>query len=126
MTHSFSLTNTQAHAKVHIMDMVISAQFGLGRISSGLLAPSATVVRSVTAEVRPSMSVRCATAGESSFVPLDSAEFDKKQFRHNLTRSNNYNKRGFGHKEEAIALMNHDFMFSFFLILINFKSEINL
>jgi len=58
------------------------------------------------------MIVRCAATGESSStasLPLDSAEFDKKQFRHNLTRSDNYNRKGFGHKKETLELMNSEY-----------------
>ncbi|KAI4367654.1 hypothetical protein MLD38_023365 [Melastoma candidum] len=36
-------------------------------------------------------------------------EFDAKAFRHNLTRSKNYNRRGFGHKEETLELMNREY-----------------
>jgi 4-hydroxy-3-methylbut-2-enyl diphosphate reductase len=82
--------------------MATSAQFGLGRFTSGLLAPPAT-------GVRPPMTVRCAATGESSSAALDSAEFDKKQFRHNLTRSDNYNRKGFGHKKETLELMNSEY-----------------
>ncbi|KAK9176944.1 hypothetical protein WN944_028963 [Citrus x changshan-huyou] len=37
------------------------------------------------------------------------AEFDAKQFRHNLMRSDKYNRRGFGHKEETTELMNQQY-----------------
>ncbi|KAK9667412.1 hypothetical protein RND81_14G254400 [Saponaria officinalis] len=37
------------------------------------------------------------------------SEFDPKKFRHNLTRSDNYNRRGFGHKEETLQLMNREY-----------------
>ncbi|KAJ4762586.1 hypothetical protein LUZ62_072961 [Rhynchospora pubera] len=92
--------------------MAISAQFGLGRFTSGLLAPPSTGVRAPTPSVRPQLSFRCAAAGESSSngsASLDSAEFDKKQFRHNLTRSDNYNRKGFGHKKETLELMNREY-----------------
>ncbi|KAI4376032.1 hypothetical protein MLD38_013832 [Melastoma candidum] len=36
-------------------------------------------------------------------------DFDAKAFRHNLTRSKNYNRRGFGHKEETLQLMNREY-----------------
>ncbi|KAF3320452.1 4-hydroxy-3-methylbut-2-enyl diphosphate reductase [Carex littledalei] len=92
--------------------MATSAQFGLGRFTSGLLASPPTGVRSSTAGVRSPIIVRCAATGESSStasLPLDSADFDKKQFRHNLTRSDNYNRKGFGHKKETLDLMNHEY-----------------
>lgn len=92
--------------------MATPAQLGLGRFTSGLLASPATGVRSSTTGVRSPMIVRCAATGESSStasLPLDSAEFDKKQFRHNLTRSDNYNRKGFGHKKETLELMNSEY-----------------
>lgn len=49
------------------------------------------------------MSVRCST-GDS-----DGADFDAKVFRHNLTRSENYNRKGFGHKKETLELMNQEY-----------------
>ncbi|XP_021813441.1 4-hydroxy-3-methylbut-2-enyl diphosphate reductase, chloroplastic-like [Prunus avium] len=36
-------------------------------------------------------------------------KFDAKVFRKNLTRSKNYNHRGFGHKEVTLKLMNRDY-----------------
>ncbi|GAB4837940.1 hypothetical protein Ancab_027468 [Ancistrocladus abbreviatus] len=54
--------------------------------------------------------VRCSAESPSSSasVPVDS-DFDPKAFRHNLTRSKNYNRRGFGHKEETLELMNREY-----------------
>ncbi|KAL2477192.1 4-hydroxy-3-methylbut-2-enyl diphosphate reductase [Forsythia ovata] len=60
---------------------------------------------------RKPCSVRCSAAGEaasSSSATVDS-EFDAKVFRHNLTRSKNYNRKGFGHKEETLELMNREY-----------------
>ncbi|XP_062022157.1 4-hydroxy-3-methylbut-2-enyl diphosphate reductase, chloroplastic-like [Rosa rugosa] len=39
----------------------------------------------------------------------DSDVFDAKVFRKNLSRSKNYNLRGFGHQEETLQLMNHQY-----------------
>ncbi|KAK7404456.1 hypothetical protein VNO78_05361 [Psophocarpus tetragonolobus] len=55
---------------------------------------------------RKPFSVRC--SGGSSPASLES-EFDPKLFRKNLTRSNNYNRRGFGHKDETLQLMNREY-----------------
>ncbi|MED6204153.1 hypothetical protein PIB30_006214 [Stylosanthes scabra] len=55
-----------------------------------------------------SLSVRC-SSGESSVAVDNSEDFDAKVFRHNLTRSKNYNRRGFGHKEETLQLMNREY-----------------
>ncbi|KAL8160385.1 hypothetical protein V2J09_001922 [Rumex salicifolius] len=56
--------------------------------------------------------VRCA-AGESPSSSVagfsNDTEFDAKLFRHNLTRSKNYNRRGFGLKEETQKLMNREY-----------------
>ncbi|KDP46213.1 hypothetical protein JCGZ_10053 [Jatropha curcas] len=59
---------------------------------------------------RKPFSVRCAAAAgdESSSVAMES-EFDTKAFRHNLTRSKNYNRRGFGYKEETLELMSQEY-----------------
>ncbi|CAI8618515.1 unnamed protein product [Vicia faba] len=35
--------------------------------------------------------------------------FDPKVFRKNLTRGENYNRKGFGHKEETLKLMKHEY-----------------
>ncbi|KAL3382920.1 hypothetical protein AABB24_002428 [Solanum stoloniferum] len=59
---------------------------------------------------KPFSVVRC-SAGEA--VPSSSAtaesEFDAKVFRKNLTRSANYNRKGFGHKEATLELMNREY-----------------
>ncbi|XP_047322076.1 4-hydroxy-3-methylbut-2-enyl diphosphate reductase, chloroplastic [Impatiens glandulifera] len=51
--------------------------------------------------------VRC-SAGDSSSIAMDS-DFDAKVFRKNLTRSKNYNRKGFGHKEATQELMNREY-----------------
>ncbi|KAF3779004.1 4-hydroxy-3-methylbut-2-enyl diphosphate reductase [Nymphaea thermarum] len=56
--------------------------------------------RQRTIDGRRLFAVRC--AGD--------AEFDAKVFRKNLTRSKNYNRKGFGLKEETMELMNKEYM----------------
>ncbi|KAJ4962246.1 hypothetical protein NE237_022185 [Protea cynaroides] len=59
---------------------------------------------------RKPFSVRC--SGESSTPAAAAAvesEFDAKVFRRKLTRSENYNRKGFGHKEETLELMNREY-----------------
>ncbi|KAK6159433.1 hypothetical protein DH2020_006747 [Rehmannia glutinosa] len=61
---------------------------------------------------RKPSSIRCSGGGEaasSSSATVDSSEFDAKVFRHNLTRSKNYNRKGFGHKEETLEQMSQEF-----------------
>ncbi|XP_022763574.1 4-hydroxy-3-methylbut-2-enyl diphosphate reductase, chloroplastic-like [Durio zibethinus] len=54
--------------------------------------------------------VRCSgDSTSSSSIAVDPDNFDAKAFRHNLTRSKNYNRKGFGHKEETLALMNREY-----------------
>ncbi|KAH9656489.1 4-hydroxy-3-methylbut-2-enyl diphosphate reductase [Citrus sinensis] len=53
--------------------------------------------------------VRCSGEKSTSSAAAIGAEFDAKLFRHNLTRSDNYNRRGFGHKEETLELMNQEY-----------------
>nr|AKJ26298.1 hydroxymethylbutenyl diphosphate reductase [Paeonia lactiflora] len=60
---------------------------------------------------RKPFSVRCAvdsSPSSSSSVAVDS-EFDAKVFRKNLTRSDNYNRKRFGRKEETLELMNSEY-----------------
>ncbi|MFS7998754.1 putative 4-hydroxy-3-methylbut-2-enyl diphosphate reductase [Helianthus anomalus] len=52
------------------------------------------------------LSIRCST-GDSLITGDD--EFDAKVFRHKLTRSDNYNRKGFGHKEETLEIMNQEY-----------------
>jgi 4-hydroxy-3-methylbut-2-enyl diphosphate reductase len=61
--------------------------------------------------LRKPLSVRCtgdSSSSSSSSVAVDS-DFDAKVFRKNLTRSKNYNRKGFGHKEETLELMNREY-----------------
>ncbi|WVZ04176.1 hypothetical protein V8G54_024982 [Vigna mungo] len=55
---------------------------------------------------RKPFSIRC--AGDSHSASVDS-EFNPKVFRKNLTRSKNYNRKGFGYKEETLQLMNSEY-----------------
>ncbi|EXB63620.1 4-hydroxy-3-methylbut-2-enyl diphosphate reductase [Morus notabilis] len=60
---------------------------------------------------RKPLSVRCSgdsSSASSPFVAVES-DFDAKVFRKNLTRSKNYNRKGFGHKEETLELMNREY-----------------
>ncbi|KAJ3672795.1 hypothetical protein LUZ60_006169 [Juncus effusus] len=86
--------------------MAMSAQFGLGRLSSGLLAPPLTTKGAAARP--PPFSVRCAAA-DGEPPSLGAADFDKKQFRHNLTRGENYNRKGFGYKKETLELMSTEY-----------------
>lgn len=60
--------------------------------------------------LRKPLSVRCSAgdSSSSSSVAVD-PDFDAKVFRKNLTRSKNYNRRGFGRKEETLELMNQEY-----------------
>ncbi|XP_061978852.1 4-hydroxy-3-methylbut-2-enyl diphosphate reductase, chloroplastic-like [Populus nigra] len=53
--------------------------------------------------------VRCAGGDGSTSSDSSESGFDAKVFRHNLTRDKNYNRRGFGHKEETLELMNREY-----------------
>nr|ABV89582.1 4-hydroxy-3-methylbut-2-enyl diphosphate reductase [Rauvolfia verticillata] len=87
--------------------MAISLQFsGLSTRTADLALPEPRIFRCW----KP-VSVRCSAAGEAPAVSSSSTEsdFDAKKFRHNLTRSKNYNRRGFGLKEESMELMNREY-----------------
>ncbi|KAF5770813.1 putative 4-hydroxy-3-methylbut-2-enyl diphosphate reductase [Helianthus annuus] len=61
---------------------------------------------------RNPLSVRCSSGGGSSSSPSSvsiPSDFDGKVFRHNLTRSDNYNRKGFGHKKETLQLMTQEY-----------------
>ncbi|KAL7156714.1 hypothetical protein ABFS83_02G027100 [Erythranthe nasuta] len=80
--------------------MAISLQFCRISARAELPLPETRIFR----QRKPS-SVRCSAAGEAD----SSSEFDAKVFRHNLTRSENYNRRGFGHKKETLELMSQEY-----------------
>ncbi|XAR59516.1 4-hydroxy-3-methylbut-2-enyl diphosphate reductase [Bertholletia excelsa] len=87
--------------------MAISPQLCRFNLPAEFSAPTVGVLPR-----RKLLSVRCA-AGEppsSSFssVAVDS-EFNAKAFLHNFTRKKNYNKNGFGLKEETLELMNREY-----------------
>ncbi|GMJ12874.1 4-hydroxy-3-methylbut-2-enyl diphosphate reductase, CHLOROPLAST BIOGENESIS 6 [Hibiscus trionum] len=63
--------------------------------------------RSVSIPYRKPFSVRC--SGDSTPLAVDADNFDAKSFRRNLTKSENYNRKGFGHKEETLELMNREY-----------------
>nr|ABB78089.1 1-hydroxy-2-methyl-2-(E)-butenyl 4-diphosphate reductase type 2 [Ginkgo biloba] len=51
--------------------------------------------------------IRC--DGGDTAVRSQSSQFDPKTFRKNLTRSENYNRKGFGRKEETLALIDSEY-----------------
>jgi 4-hydroxy-3-methylbut-2-enyl diphosphate reductase len=62
------------------------------------------VVRGDAAGGSSSSSSAPATASEQS-----EQQFDSKAFRKTLTRSENYNKTGFGHKKEMLLQMEEEY-----------------
>jgi 4-hydroxy-3-methylbut-2-en-1-yl diphosphate reductase len=74
-------------------------------LRSALLAPGGRRGRR-----RAPSSVRCDASPPSSSASASlDPDFDKKAFRHNLTRSDNYNRKGFGHKKETLELMSQEY-----------------
>ncbi|KAL6497748.1 hypothetical protein OROHE_026987 [Orobanche hederae] len=87
--------------------MALSLQVCRITVRTGLSLPEARISR----QRKPS-SIRFSAAGEGaplSSATVDSSEFDAKVFRHNLTRSKNYNRKGFGHKEETLEQMSQQY-----------------
>ncbi|KAL0365476.1 UNVERIFIED_CONTAM: 4-hydroxy-3-methylbut-2-enyl diphosphate reductase, chloroplastic [Sesamum angustifolium] len=83
--------------------MAISMQFCRVFTRTDLSLPDTSLFR----RRRPA-SLRCSAAGDAASLSSasgESSEFDAKVFRHNLTRSKNYNRKGFGHKEETLEQM---------------------
>lgn len=70
---------------------------------------------------RKPLLVRC-TADSSSVNP----DFDAKLFWKNFSRGENYNRKGFGYKEEALKLMSSEFTSEFLLYLNDDFSLLNL
>ncbi|CAA7393821.1 unnamed protein product [Spirodela intermedia] len=70
--------------------------------------PASGIRRAVVGGVRQ-MPVRCGGGEGGSAGSAVEAEFDAKGFRHNLTPSKNYNRRGFGRKDETLQLMNQEY-----------------
>lgn len=58
-------------------------------------------------KIRQTNKVRC----DASPATVDSTteEFDTKAFRRTLTRKENYNRKGFGHKEETLEVMDQEY-----------------
>ncbi|KAL0412509.1 UNVERIFIED_CONTAM: 4-hydroxy-3-methylbut-2-enyl diphosphate reductase, chloroplastic [Sesamum radiatum] len=85
--------------------MAISLHFSRISTRTELLRPETRIFR----QRKPS-SVRCSAAGEAATSSsVESQDFDAKVFRHNLTRSKNYNRKGFGHKEETLEQMSQEY-----------------
>ncbi|KAH7575130.1 hypothetical protein ACOSP7_005467 [Xanthoceras sorbifolium] len=58
---------------------------------------------------RKPVSVKC-SGDEHPAAPVSlGSDFDAKKFRHNLTRSENYNRKGFGLKEETLEFMSQEY-----------------
>ncbi|KAL6522634.1 hypothetical protein OROMI_031592 [Orobanche minor] len=87
--------------------MALSLQVCRITARPGLSLPEARISR----QRKPS-SIRFSADGEgapSSSAKVDSSEFDAKVFRHNSTMSKNYNRKGFGHKEETLEQMSQQY-----------------
>uniref|UniRef100_A0A1D1Y3I2 4-hydroxy-3-methylbut-2-enyl diphosphate reductase n=1 Tax=Anthurium amnicola TaxID=1678845 RepID=A0A1D1Y3I2_9ARAE len=82
---------------------------GVRLASHGSSGSSPSGVRRAGAAGVRRIPVRCGGGGSGSPNSAVEADFDAKAFRHNLTRSKNYNRRGFGHKEETLQLMNREY-----------------
>ncbi|KAL6494768.1 hypothetical protein OROGR_031568 [Orobanche gracilis] len=87
--------------------MALSLQLCRITARTGLSLPEARICR----QRKPS-SIRFSAdeeGAQSSSATVDFSEFDAKVFRHNLTRSKNYNRKGFGHKEETLEQMSQQY-----------------
>ncbi|KAF5745638.1 4-hydroxy-3-methylbut-2-enyl-4-diphosphate reductase [Tripterygium wilfordii] len=86
--------------------MAISLQLCRVSLRTDLFCPSS---ESLTSRRKPFL-LRCSAGAEpSGSVAARDSDFDAKVFRKNLSRSRNYNRRGFGHKEETLELMNREY-----------------
>ena len=97
--------------------MAVAFQFCRLCIRPDTLAPGSGSLRR-----RKPSSLRCSSGNDdapSPSVVMDS-DFDAKTFRKNLTRSDNYDRKGFGHKEETLKLMNREYTSEFPLNFLGF------
>ena len=68
---------------------------------------------------KPQLSVRCAADESSAASSTVDSQFDAKRFHHNLTRSDNCNRKGFGRKAETLQLMNREYTsYVLFIVLL--------
>ncbi|CAH1451070.1 unnamed protein product [Lactuca virosa] len=81
-----------------------SLRFSSFSTGTGLSPPNVRITRCP----KP-LFVRCSNGDASPPSMADSSDFDAKVFRHNLTRSDNYNRKGFGRKAETLDLMNQEY-----------------
>ncbi|KAK6143491.1 hypothetical protein DH2020_023839 [Rehmannia glutinosa] len=85
--------------------MAISLHFSRISTPTELFLPEKRIIRH-----RKPFRVRFSSAGEAATSSsVESSEFDAKVFRHNLTRSKNYNRKGFGLKEETLEQMSQEY-----------------
>ncbi|KAL8542848.1 hypothetical protein ACS0TY_003655 [Phlomoides rotata] len=82
--------------------MAISLQFCRITARTELPLPETKLFRQ-----QKTYSLRCSAVVDAA--SSTSADFDSKVFRHNLTRSKNYNRKGFGHKQETLEQMSQEF-----------------
>lgn len=131
LIQQLSFIHTTPHSLIHsplpnlrtarTLAMAMSLQFC--RISTSSRPEILTGNRPI--KIRKALGVRCsgeAPPSGTSSVAVES-DFDAKVFRKKLTRSKNYNRRGFGHKEETLELMNQEYTsaFNFRIFVVNFQ-----
>nr|ABB78090.1 1-hydroxy-2-methyl-2-(E)-butenyl 4-diphosphate reductase type 3 [Ginkgo biloba] len=75
---------------------------------SGLKMPASLVItQKKELKIGRVCNTRC--HGVSTTADSEPEQLDTKMFRKNLTRSNNYNRKGFGHKKETLELMDQEY-----------------
>ncbi|XP_022148542.1 4-hydroxy-3-methylbut-2-enyl diphosphate reductase, chloroplastic-like [Momordica charantia] len=89
--------------------MAISLQIPRVPHRAAFISPSPlSAAGALPLRLRKPFSLRCTADSPSSPGPLD-PDFDAKLFWKNWARGENYNRKGFGHKEETMKLMNSEF-----------------
>jgi hypothetical protein len=85
----------------------LSLALGSGRISR---APASRSLRRPNAPAKPSRRVcRAHSSGPEEEEASSGGYIDTKAFRRALNQSDNYNRQGFGHKEEALEKMDSEY-----------------
>ena len=110
INHS-AIVRTLLSLSLSLSTMAISLQLCRIPTRTDLFSPE-SLAGPAALRCRKPLSVKCtaddSSSSSSSSVAVES-DFDAKVFRKNLTRSKNYNRKGFGHKEETLELMNREY-----------------
>lgn len=100
-TNKHQLEFSHCHSLFLIMNLSMPLQFLRLNSDNGSFTPKLKLFHCQDAI----SSVRCSAGEPRPSVVADSGGFDSKEFRKNLIRRPNYNRNGFGRKDETLELI---------------------